>query len=50
MSFLKSRKKQDNKILKKGWLSGFFPIEIFDGIKRQQMFSAGTLLIIILLF
>jgi len=49
MSFLISRKNQGNKILKKGWLSGFFPFEIFDGIKRQQIISTGTLLIIILL-
>ena len=49
MSFLKSRKNPENKIIKKEWLSGFFPIEIFDGIKRQQIFSIGTLIISILL-
>jgi len=49
MSFLKSRKETGNKILKKGWLSGFFPVELFDGIKRQQIFSIGTLTILLLL-
>jgi len=49
MSFLKSRKKQRKKILKKGWLSGFLPVELFDGIKRQQIFSIGSLMILLLL-
>jgi predicted ferric reductase len=49
MFFLKSRKKRGNKILKKGWLSGFFPVELFDGIKRQQIFSIGSLIILLLL-
>ena len=50
MFFLKSRKKRGNKILKKKWLSGYFPAELLDGIKRQQIFSIGSLMIFILLF
>jgi len=49
MVFLKSRKNRANKILKKKWISGFFPVELFDGIKRQQIFSIGSLIILLLL-
>jgi predicted ferric reductase len=49
MSFLKLRKKHKYKLLKRGWLSGFLPVELFDGIKRQQIFSIGSLIILLLL-
>ena len=49
MAFSKSRKKPKNKILKKGWKSGFFPFQLLDGIKRQQIFSIGSLIILLLL-
>jgi predicted ferric reductase len=38
-----------SKLLKKGWISRYFPIELFDGIKRQQIFSIGSLMILLLL-
>jgi predicted ferric reductase len=37
------------KILKKGWFKGFFPFEVFDGMKRQQVKSPGTFLSILLI-
>ena len=50
MVFQKSRKNLKNKrILKKEWFTGFFPVELFDGLKRQQTLSKGTAAIIILL-
>ena len=49
MSFWKQRINRKKKLLKKRCFSGFFPIELFDGIKRQQIFSIGTLLIFIFL-
>ncbi len=49
MVLYKSRGKQKNTILKNKWLSGFFPVELFDGIKRQQIFSYGSLLMFLLL-
>jgi predicted ferric reductase len=47
MKYPKSRRK--TKLLKKGWISGFFPVELFDGTKRQQIFSIGSLIILSLL-
>ncbi len=49
MTIGKSQKNQRIKLLKKNWLSGFFPMEIFDGIKRQQISSIGSIIILILL-
>ena len=49
MAFLKFSKKRGKKILKKRWPSGFFAVEIFDGIKRQQIFSIGSSVILLLL-
>lgn len=42
MSFLKSGEKHKNKLLKKGFLSGFLPLEFFDGMKRNQIVSIGS--------
>jgi len=47
MKYRKSRRK--SKLLKKRWFSGFFPVELFDGIKRQQIFSFGSIIILLLL-
>jgi len=44
-----SKKKRIDKKLKKGWPSGFLPVELFDGIKRQQIFSIGSLIMLFLL-
>ncbi len=49
MFFQKHRKNPKKNILKKGWFSGFFPVELFDGLKRQQIMSKGTVAIFILL-
>ena len=50
MAFLKSKQKRKQKTLKKGWFLHFFPLEFFDGLKRQQLISLGSLLSIILVF
>jgi len=49
MSFGNDRQHTKNKVLKKGWFFGFFPIELFDKLKRQQILSIGTLVIFFLL-
>jgi len=49
MVFFKPRRKRDTKLLKKRFLLGFFPLELFDGLKRQQIVSIGTLLFFFLL-
>jgi len=49
MFFRKSRRNPKNRVIKKGCFSGYFPVEIFDGMKRQQILSIGTLLIFFLL-
>jgi predicted ferric reductase len=49
MSFLKSGKKQRNKFLKKRWFSGFFPVELFNAMKRNQIMSKGSLAIFLLI-
>ena len=36
-------------MLQKGWFSRFFPLEIFDAMKRQQIVSIGSLLFFIFL-
>jgi predicted ferric reductase len=46
----KHKNMKSKRLLKKRWYFGYFPIEIFDGIKRQQIISTGTLIIILLLF
>ena len=38
-----------SKLFKKGWISGFLPTEIFDGIKRPQIFSIGSLITLFLI-
>lgn len=49
MVFRKSRKKHEGKVLKKNWFAGFFPVELFNRMKRQQIISPGSLLIFLLL-
>ncbi len=43
-----SRKKPAKKIVKKEWFSGFFPLELFDAMKRHQMVSIGSIVIFLL--
>ena len=49
MVFWKSQQNKGIKLFKKNWLSGFFPMELFDGMKYQQIFSPGTFIMIALL-
>lgn len=45
----KQKNKKSKRFLKNRWYLGFFPIEIFDWLKRQQIYSIGTLLTIFLI-
>jgi predicted ferric reductase len=38
------------RIIKKNWFRGLLPFEIFDNLKRQQLFSPGFLATLILIF
>ncbi len=38
-----------NNLMKKGWIKGFFPLEMLDGLKRAQVVSPGSILILILI-
>lgn len=49
MSKLKSRKNLTHRFFKKGWLSGFFPFEFFEKLKRNQIISKGSLVIFFLI-
>ena len=49
MVFLKSQKNKEFKVIKNNWLSGFFPLELVDRMKCQQIFSLGTFIMIALL-
>ncbi|MBN2603826.1 MAG: ferric reductase-like transmembrane domain-containing protein [Candidatus Thermoplasmatota archaeon] len=49
MSFWELGKNSKYRILKKGWFSGFFPLELFDAMKRQQIISYGTLIFLVVL-
>ena len=49
MVFKKIKIRREKKVLKKKWFLGFFPLELLDGLKRQQILSIGSLLMFILL-
>jgi predicted ferric reductase len=49
MLFKKQNEQKRKKVLKRKWFRGFFPIEPFDALKRQQLLSPGFFLTIFLI-
>ncbi len=49
MALVTSKRKAKKSFLKKKWFSGFFPLALIDGLKRQQLLSIGSALTVFLL-